>query len=484
MPASVLVPSRHRWIVLALCLALIATMQVTGRATASTAVVGGESAAYLPGSPGNPSTPVAYEGEPLTVQASYVGRQAAEPTVAVDPDGNAYVAAGTFDGPGIVVPQTYVMKSTDGGNTWEKTSPTLPNGNASPPVTLDPYIYSDPETGRLFNPELYVGCTYMNISDDGGDSWIPNPVACGSFVNDHQTIAVGNPPPALEPLMQAYPNVLYYCFNRIVDSNCGRSLDGGLTFQPTATPAFVGYDPAAGGLCGGLHGHIHVGPEGNLYLPKGHCNKPWLAISSDGGTSWTRTQVSDTVDAAGTHLAVETDDAGNVYFVWWDRENRLPYMAVSRDQGQTFGAPMMIAPPGVTEVNFPIVTAGEEGRVAIAFPGNSGEREDRLRPWHHYMVVTENALDEQPLFLSTTANPVSDPILRGNCGPGRCGPLWDFQDIQVSPAGGEFWAGVADGCVKACVTQGTSYRETVGEGMAVRQLTGPLLRPSLASPQG
>ena len=474
--------TRNRLVMLALCLVLVATVQATGRATAGTAVVGGDSQAYTAGAQGTPSTPTTYDGEMLTVQASYVGRQAAEPTVGVDKAGNAFVAAGTFDGPGIVVPQTYIMKSTDGGNTWAKTSPTLPTGNAQPPVTLDPYVYTDEETGRVFNPELYAGCTYMNISDDAGKSWIPNPVACGSFVNDHQTIAVGNPPAALKPLMPGvYPNAMYYCFNRVADASCSRSLDGGLTFQPTANPAFLGFDPAAGGLCGGLHGHIDVGPEGNVYLPKGHCGKPTLATSTDGGTTWTRTVVSN-IPAASTHLAVEADDAGNVYFLFWGRDDRLPYLAISRDGGKTFGPAKMVAPPGVREVNFPILTAGEAGRVSIAFPGTTGTPDQKLRPWNHYMVVTENALADQPVFLSTTANPLSDPILRGDCGPGRCGPLWDFQDMQISPAGGEFWAAVADGCVKACATRGTSYRETVGEGMAVRQLTGPLLRPSAQAP--
>lgn len=473
---------RARWLLLALVLALVGGLQAGNRATASTAVVGGDSQAYTAGRDGGPSQATAYDGEMLTVQAVDVGRQAAEPTVGVDADGNAFFAAGTFDGPGIVVPQTFVMKSTDGGLTWEKTSPTLPNGNASPPVTLDPYVYTDDTTGRVFNPELYLGCTYMNFSDDAGATWVPNPVACGSFVNDHQTIATGPPPANLKPLMQVYPNVLYYCFNRVADASCSRSIDGGLTFHPTGSPAFLGFDPANGGLCGGLHGHIDVGPEGNLYLPKGHCNKPMLGVSTDGGTTWTRTLVSDKVPAASTHLAVEADDAGNVYFVWWGREDRLPYMAVSRDGGKTFGEPLMIAPPGVAEVNFPIVTAGEEGRVAIAFPGTTvGDRADKLRPWNHYMVVTDNALAEEPVFLSTTANPLDDPILRGDCGPGRCGPLWDFQDIQVSAAGGEFWAAVADGCVRTCVTRGNNYRESVGQGIAVRQLSGPLLRPSAAT---
>ena len=45
-------------------------------------------------------------------------------------------------------------------------------------------------------------------------------------------------------------------------------------------------------------------------------------------------------------------------------------MAVSTDHGKTFSDPLMIAPPGVNEVNFPVVTAGSEGRIAreLGFP--------------------------------------------------------------------------------------------------------------------
>lgn len=482
--------ARTKLVLVALCLCLIASLQAVTRASATTAVSGGISQAYNPGRGTAPSVDAEYTGEALTVQTGYVGRGAAEPTIGVDKAGNAFVAAGQFDGLARVLPRTFVMKSSDGGTTWSKTSPMIPGTTEpNPPVTADPMVVLDQETGRLFNPELYGACNYMGISDDQGKTWISNPAACGNLTVDHQTVAVAPFPPNLKPLQRGYPNVVYYCANRIADANCGRSLDGGLAWSATPTPAFLGYDPAAGGLCGGLHGHLDGDSQGRIFLPKGHCGKPWLAVSEDGGNTWTRTKVSD-MRSSDTHLSVATDAADNVYVLWPD-ENRLPWLAVSTDHGKTFGEPMMVAPPGVKETAFAVMEAGDAGKVSITFLGNtSGDRKNLQRPWNQYLTLTENVFDANPLFVSTTANPEADPIIRGGCeddasgGGGRCGGVWDFIDIQTSPADGMTWVVGADGCQKTTCTKtgGRDENSMTGEGFAVRQLTGPRIRTISAAP--
>lgn len=482
---------RTQLLIVAVCLTLIGSVQVASRATASTAVSGGVSQAYNPGRGDSPSVDAPYEGEPLTVQTSYVGRGAAEPTLGVDKDGNAFFAAGQFDSLAKVLPKTFVMKSTDGGVTWSKTSPMIP-GTAEPlpPVTADPMVVVDKDTGRLFNPELYAACNFMGISDDQGETWISNPAACGNLTVDHQTIALGPFPTAFENLKTTYPNVIYYCANRVADANCGRSLDGGLVWTPAATPAYIGFDPAAGGLCGGLHGHLDSDNEGRIFLPKGHCGNPWISVSEDMGTTWTRVKVSD-MEAFDTHLAVATDDANNVYMLWSD-ENKLPWLSVSTDHGRTWGEPMMVAPPDVKEVEFAVLEAGDAGKVAINFIGNtSGEQSDENRPWNQYLTVSTNVLDPTPLFVSTTANPVADPVIRGDCSESttssgaRCGGIWDFLDIQYSPQDGAVWAAGADGCQRSSCTREGGKRDgsvMTGEGFAVRQLSGPWIKTVAEEP--
>lgn len=193
-------------------------------------------------------------------------------------------------------------------------------------------------------------------------------------------------------------------------------------------------------------------------------------------------------------LAVDTAD--NIYAVW-QGSFRLPYLSVSKDHGQTWSTPIMIAPPGVHEVNFPTIAAGDPGRIAILFPGSRSKdfgddaTDDEARPWNIYIVVSVDALtaadpNGEPTFTWTTANDPKDPVHRGTCGPGRCdaddgGSMFDFLDIQVSRADGMFWGTASDTCVphedpaRNCVENPNAQKLRPGEGIAIRQLKGPSL---------
>jgi hypothetical protein len=477
-------PRPRRALLLLVVLILGSTSGAVRGESAAPTPVDGINAAYRAGRlvEGNAtrSTAVDYDGEWLSLQATSVGRRALEPTIGVDRRGNAFYAASWHgDSKSIVLPVTEVRRSTDGGATWENVSPLLPvTDDPNPPVNADPYVFVDQGTDRVFNPEAAGACLYMNVSDDAGETWLTNPVVCGGVNVDHQSFEAGPFPPAFADLQGDYPNVLWYCSNHVADSQCSHSLDGGITWGPSATPAYLGYDPSAGGLCGGLAGHVEIDSEGRAFLPKGHCRAPYISVSDDLGTTWRRVRVS-TLSAASTHIAAALDDADNLYVVFWDGELRLPWLVVSTDHGQTFSEPLMVAPPDVREVNFPEITAGEAGKIALTFPGTaSDKRNDRKRPWNDYVVVTTNALDPDPLFVSTTANAPENPVHRGNCGPGRCGPMWDFIDIVVSPVDGGVWATLSDTCEsEACRAPGGAIdAESSGIGTAVRQLGGPRIR--------
>jgi hypothetical protein len=452
----------------------------------STAVpVVGVNAAYYPGRADGggviPSRPeLEYQGEWISVQSTSVGRRALEPTIGVDSDGRAFFAASWHDdSPAIVLPITEVRRSIDGGASWVNVSPQIPTTQHElPPTNADPYVFVDQDTDRVYNPEAAGACLYMNFSDDHGATWLTNPVVCGGINVDHQSFEAGPFPPEFEALETIYPNVLWYCSNQVAQTQCSKSLDGGIGWTGSA-PAYTGYDVAAGGLCGGLSGHVEVDSQGRAALPKGHCSSPWVSVSDDLGATWTRTEVSSTISAAGTHIAAAFDDADNLYVVWWDSQNRLPWLAVSTDHGATFGEPMMVAPPDVREVNFPEITAGEAGKVAIMFPGTTtANTSDIKRPWNQYVVITTNALDPSPLFVSTTTNTTANPVHRGNCGPGRCTGMWDFLDIVSSPLDGGIWATLSDTCEAVSCTNVNGTRDTASSGMgyAIRQLGGPRIR--------
>lgn len=428
----------------------------------------------------------------LKVNFNYVGREAAEPTLGVNANNTAFYAAATFDSVLVEgvrqLARTEVLRSHDKGATWESVSPSFllqDENDTEPAFTLDPMLHVDPDPGpegRIFSVDLYVGCSWAIFSDDEAVSWQRNALACGQPVNDHHTIVTAPPPPGETTV--DYPNMLYYCFNRVSDSSCGRSRDGGETFEPAGT-AFTGVDSETGELCGGLHGHLAGDSQGRVFLPKGHCELPWVAISEDGALTWERVNIADHTLMAHHEVSLAVDTEDNIYAVWTDQKFRLPFLSVSRDHGRTWSTPIMFAPPGVHEVNFPTIVAGNAGRIAMLFPGSeSQDFSDPTRPWNIYIVMSVDALDSDPIFTWTVANPNKDPVHRGNCGPGRCdaedgGSMFDFLDIQVSPADGAFWGTASDTCVDECVSDPTAQKLRPGEGVAIRQIKGPLLFTNL-----
>ena len=401
---------------------------------------------------------------------------AVEPTLGLTKDGDIFYTAFQSN------TRIEVVHSGDEGRTWDIRSPQIAGRNVHT-ISVDPYIYVDKDTDRIFNIDLTVACSYLSFSDDKGKSWTTNPLACGRPVNDHQTLFTG--PPVQSPTV-GYENLVYYCWNDVGSSSCSKSLDGGLSFSPTGSPAFPGVDPDAGGqgsnFCGGLHGHGFVADDGTLLLPKGHCGQPWLAISEDEGATWDRVQVANNGVADHEADAV-MDKKGNIYYTYIGRD-RLPYLVVSKNRGKAWSKPIMIGAPGVKEANLPAMDLGSTGKVAIVYMGseNSPYKPSKDRneqgsyektTWNGYMVVTDNALDKEPLFFSGTVNDKRDPLVRDTCGPGRCRAVYDFIDVVVG-RDGSTWAAFVDGCTTVCAAAGPS---NIGSEAVVGHLVGgPKLR--------
>ncbi|MFN2545754.1 MAG: sialidase family protein [Actinomycetota bacterium] len=438
---------------------------------------------YHPGSPDDPTStaipdciapddPVGcYSGEKLVLQGTRVGGKGMEPTIGVAPDGTAYYGSGS-----LVVDTstawggalTNTLRSTDGGLTWTSVQQKVPVvGQGIPPANADPMIYVDPATGRVFNLDLTGACNWLNYSDDKGATWISNPLACGDVPVDHQSIVAAKPraPLVAGPL---YQNFLYYCTNRVVTTACARSIDGGITWQASGEPALR----AQNGTCYGLSGFVSSDPEGRIFVPGGNnCPNPWVSVSEDNGVTWTAYKVSTlSLGTGSTHTDIASDSAGNLYYVWFD-SNELPWLAISRDHGKTWGTPIMVAPPGVLRGNFPVVAAGDAGKIAISFPSATSNAANR--PWNETVTISTNALDSNPTFVSATGNDPADPVHRGAC-QGRCAGMWDFIDLVIAKTG-EVWTSASDDCIGSCNT-GVVSAAHAGDGIAIRQIGGPLLR--------
>lgn len=417
----------------------------------------------------------AYPGEiPVFAQRYVANRGSGEPTIAVSRNGVAIYPSIEFDAlpdnPINNLPKTIVYRSADNGTTWTDATPTLFGALPAAPVSLDPYVYADPVTGRLFNIDLNLAVGgFLSWSDDDGASWLSNPGCCGLPVDDHQTLFSG--PATILPTSPLYPDrVLYFCINQVVDATCTHSIDGGMTWT-YGEPVFQGIEQGTPegrptGVCGGLHGHGHASEAtGTAFLPKGHCGQAWLGRSEDNGLTWDIVLVDDTVGFDGHEAIVSTDRAGNVYYFFLD-ENTLPRLSVSTDDGLTWSAPMNVTAPGVTTAKFPSIVAGEDGRIAFLYVGSttpSGadvherddagdyKHEDELAnaTWNAYIGFSLDALDADPVFATVTPHDIADPLARGEC-PDRCyrdeGGMYDFLDIEVNPVTGQVWTAIVDMC--------------------------------------
>jgi hypothetical protein len=434
-------------------------------------------------------------------QTFSVGGRALEPTLGLDDEGQIYYAAAGFNQFGLA--GTTVLRSDDGGENWKVTSPRL-QGQDLHPVSLDPYIYVDELGGkkeRIFTIDLTVACSYMSFSDDEGETWTTNPLACGRPVNDHQTLFSGPPANITADL---YPHVLYYCWNDVASSACSKSVDGGVTWAPTGTPAYEGYEEGSqdpgfygqGGFCGGLHGHGAVGPEGNVYLPREFCGKPMLAISKDEGLTWERVVVSNIrsisqpKEGAG-HPSVTTDPKGNIYYTWIAAQNRLPFLAVSKNGGKSWSKPVMIGAPGLKETNLPQIDARGVGKVAVVYYGSTNSpfqkcggkcegADYKKTTWNGYMTISATALDKNPTFYTGVVNDPSDPLVRTQCGPGRCQQVFDFIDVEIGRDGIPYGAYV-DSCMPAIAVGQPGCTELTPsdgdyEGLMMKLVGGPSLR--------
>jgi photosystem II stability/assembly factor-like uncharacterized protein len=191
-------------------------------------------------------------------------------------------------------------------------------------------------------------------------------------------------------------------------------------------------------------GHGVVGPDWTVYLPRGWCGPPYLAISHDEGATWTRVQVSDKQQDPNAHEAgVAVDREGNLYYVWVAADTRA-YLVTSRDGGATWSEPLDLTPPGVAHMgDFAAhVDVGAPGRIAMVFMGTRDAEPSDASLWNAYVITSVNALDADPGFIAGQMNDDANVLQRGSS---CCGNVGDFLDVVVGPDGAPY-AALVDTC--------------------------------------
>lgn len=383
-----------------------------------------------------------------------VGDNAGEPTLGINPN------------TGAVLFQSYTKTlrvtdfKADGKATWEIGKFPTPQ-----PISFDPILDTDPDTGRTFTSQLLLACSQGGYTDDDGRTFeLSEGCGLGSAF-DHQTVGFGpyvkgGALAALKDPIENYPNVVYYCAQDVASAKCSMSTDGGRTF-PTSSVAYS-FPQCPNG---GIFGHIKSAPDGTVYLPPRTCNSligessTGVAVSEDNGLTWALRQAPGAAYGDSGHPSVGVSTNGDVYLGYGgrsgakDQPNGGPPMAVmSKDKGKTWTAPTVLGKDlGIKNTRFPVTVAGDAGRAAIGYlgsrTGGDGSAADFAGRWDLYVSFTKDGGKTWRTTLATPEHPVQVGSIctRGTtCGDDR--NLLDFNDMIIDPATGRVVVAIADGC--------------------------------------
>jgi hypothetical protein len=355
-----------------------------------------------------------------------------------------------------------MARSLNGGASWNLTYPAVEQPTSFW-NTVDPYVIADRRTGRVFwahatgpvrneggLPEeagFYLAAAYgfqvYSSSDDAKTFTTADYQTAPT--GDWEKVFVGPPPPATTGAAQpvGYPDVVYLCANSPLEVSgpgrlCYKSLDGGVTFSPAGYTSPTASNPAD--ICPPLNFNTGVvDSQGTIYQPVNCEHSAYVLVSRDEGASETWIPEKDAPTGtviSGTNLQLAVDDADNLYAMW--SANGLLYISISRDHAGSWSAPLMVAAPGVANVQRPAIAAGAPGHVAVTYYAS---RDPSAQLLTAYITQTADALDAQPLFYSGALNDPAAPIFH-DYGLSGGSPRTDFVGGAFDAPGTNYWAGV------------------------------------------
>jgi len=312
-----------------------------------------------------------------------------EPAIRADPSGNFY---GSSENVFCVVDRqcggTFAWRSTDNGNHF--TTLPLPDSvstgsNGFSPAGGDTDIAVAPVRNNNGFYNIYVASlatapplanVYVSTSHDGGASWVLNPTGATIPVDDREWIAADGANKVC---------VSYHAYATTNNIFVDCSYDGGTTFTQVAnafdsTHAFNAfYNNEIGNLAIDPNNHLiyqsfsSIANAGEETCLNCSTHVVWIAVSIDGGISFTDYQVyvkpDITVGYGHQFVNVSVDQAGNVYLVYNDNHNM--FYSYSTTFGQSWNGPFRINSSPSNTAIFPWSSAGPAGTLDVVWYGSS-----------------------------------------------------------------------------------------------------------------
>jgi len=319
--------------------------------------------------------------------------------------------------------------SKDHGETWAWYDKDMATGTGR---SGDSYTAIKAD-GTIYYTDLYLSTASVDWSNDGGETWIQNPMGSLYLLVDRQWFVIGPDGSGGELLYFSYNELasgLHMVKSRMIASQ-------GIDWQPCNGGAPISSDV-------GSRDNFAVDTNtGEVYHANWQSNGIYCYVSTNYAESFTGYEVEGgTIHAAAqnTFIDMDVDLAGNVYMMWSSREHIK--LGISRDKGQSWDVKVVTVENG-TRV-FPWIAAGSEGRIAMAWydtptVGNPNNLDDAV--WNYTVAICINALDEDPLYELINLDPgahvgsVRTSGLDGDDGNEPDRDLGDYIGIDVDEYG-------------------------------------------------
>ena len=422
------------------------------------------SATFVSQAGGAPIPPRSTGGLVFSPSATVVDgqRTEGEPVNWLDPNDGSYWESGPW---GITTQQSFIHRSTDGGNQFNIDSPIGTRPDAGPGGGDTDIITDDQGYAYFTDLESLVELDCA-VSNDHGNTWRRNSFCVQTTGVDRQWYSIDNGSNHSIGTAGADDNTVFFGFRQELGtyiysspgSRGSSDVTGGFVYQnssadlvnPLSTQPRCGqlrFDPVRRNL------YFPCSADDHVELTVGHVNPGQRT-----GIAYHNVELPVSPGGGGVgdlFPVVAADAAGNVYAAWVDSNDNNVYYTASTDGGEHWLAPQQVSGGDAYSNVMPWVQGGSAGRLVVAWYGSPSNLDSDFMPswynnrqaatafkWYGYASLITNATSASPTFAQTKFT--DQPMNYGQICTGGIGctisngdrTMADFFAIFLDPADG------------------------------------------------